>query len=151
MSTSLNGSAPSSHERNARPDNGAAVDDAVHPTDLSAIADIGGFCPTMLLERAKTEYDQLGRRLNALGSRLSMGPSWNMLLDLFISGSASRRLSVTALCIGARTSPATALRYLSILQDAGLVERTLDASDARRSYVCLTPIGWQTMQALLEP
>jgi hypothetical protein len=107
--------------------------------------------PSVLLERAKVEYREAGRRLSALGSRLSMGPAWNMLLDLFISGVGSQRLSVSALCIGARTSSATALRYLAILQEAGLVERSLDATDARRSYVRLTSAGWRTMSMLLEP
>jgi DNA-binding MarR family transcriptional regulator len=73
-----------------------------------------------------------------------------MLLDLFISGVGCRKLSVTALCIGARTSTTTALRYLSALQDAGLVERSSDATDGRRSYVQLSVAGWHTMSVLLD-
>lgn len=106
--------------------------------------------PRVLLERAKQEYQETGRRLAVLGPRLATGPAWNMLLDLLVSGLTPRKLSVTALCIGARTSSATALRYLSMLQDAGLVERSLDATDARRSYVELTSEGWRTMLLLLD-
>lgn len=114
------------------------------------VSDIAIAIPNATLSRAKEEYRESGRRMNVLGSKLCAGPPWNMLLDLFISESASRPLSVTALCLGARTSSATALRYLSILQEAQLVRRTLDATDARRSYVGLTPLGWSKMRELLD-
>lgn len=104
----------------------------------------------LLLARAKDEYREAGRRLTALGARLAIGPPWNMLLDLFISGIGGHKLSVTALCIGARSSTTTALRYLSSLQAAGLVERSLDTTDARRSYVQLTAAGWHKMCWLLD-
>jgi DNA-binding IclR family transcriptional regulator len=81
---------------------------------------------------------------------MSGEPAWNILLDLFISGAANRTLSVSAVCIGARSPAATALRYLSLLQEAGLVERSPDTSDARRSHVRLTSKGWSKMLGFLR-
>lgn len=102
------------------------------------------------LARARKEYEASQRRSSLLGPRMSAEPAWNILLDLFISGAANRTLSVSAVCIGARSPAATALRYLSLLQEAGLVERSQDTSDGRRSHVRLTTKGWSKMLALLR-
>lgn len=103
-----------------------------------------------LLARAKQAYQLTARRKQLLGDKLFFDPAWNMLLDLFVSECAGRRLSVSALCIGSLSSSATALRYAAMLIDAGLIERTADSSDGRRSYVFLTGSGWDAMQQLLS-
>jgi len=56
---------------------------------------------------------------------------------------------VSAVCIGARAPSATALRYLAILQEAGLVLRTRDKNDGRRSHIQLSVVGRQRMSDLL--
>lgn len=106
--------------------------------------------PEALLS-ARRVYDLGGRYSDLLGPAVCGDPGWNILLDLFISAGDFRRLSVSAVCIGSRAAPATALRYLSLLQDAGLVERIADATDGRRSYVALTGDGFRKMMDLLEP
>jgi DNA-binding MarR family transcriptional regulator len=90
------------------------------------------------------------KRRQLLGDRLFFDPAWNMLLDLFISESTGRRLSVTALCIGSHSSAATALRYATLLMDAGLIARVADETDGRRSHVHLTAEGWRVMKTLLS-
>ncbi|MCP8889130.1 winged helix DNA-binding protein [Sphingomonas faeni] len=103
-----------------------------------------------LIDVARRLYALRKVRDELLGDALFSEPAWNMLLDLFISGYERRRLSVSAVCIGARAPSATALRYLTMLQDADLVERTRDERDARRSHVQLTALGQRRMVALLS-
>ena len=113
----------------------------------------GAFVPVLpqaqLVQMAKRLYDVRQMRDDVLGEALFSEPSWDILLDLFISDHEGRQLSVSAVCIGARSPSATALRYLAMLQDAGLVERTRDERDGRRSHVQLTAQGRRRMATLL--
>ncbi len=102
-----------------------------------------------LIDIAKRLYEMRRVRDELLGSALFSEPAWDILLDLFISDHEHRRLSVSAVCIGARAPSATALRYLTMLQEANLVERTRDIRDGRRSHVRLTPCGRRCMINLL--
>jgi DNA-binding MarR family transcriptional regulator len=102
-----------------------------------------------LVDIARRLYRLRKRRDAELGDLLFSEPAWDILLDLFISDYDERQLSVSAVCIGARAPSATALRYLSLLQEAGLVERVRDASDGRRSHVKLTTLGRRRMTNLL--
>lgn len=114
--------------------------DVVFPTLLSQ---------AQLVQIAKRLYEVRQMRDEVLGEALFSEPSWDILLDLFISDHEGRQLSVSAVCIGARAPSATALRYLTMLQDAGLVERTRDERDGRRSHVQLTSSGRRRMGLLL--
>ncbi len=102
-----------------------------------------------LVQMAKRLYEMRQLRHEVLGEALFSEPAWDILLDLFISDHEGRQLSVSAVCIGARSPSATALRYLAMLQDAGLVERTRDERDGRRSHVQLTAQGRRRMAMLL--
>jgi len=98
---------------------------------------------------AKRLYTMRKVRDDLLGETLFSEPAWDILLDLFISDHERRQLGVSAVCIGARAPSATALRYLAMLQDANLVERTRDERDGRRSHVQLTVLGRRRMANLL--
>ncbi|WP_380782130.1 winged helix DNA-binding protein [Sphingomonas sp. R86520] len=102
-----------------------------------------------LVDMAKRLYELRKVRDALLGEALFSEPAWDILLDLFISDHEGHRLSVSAVCIGARAPSATALRYLTLLQEADLVERTRDERDGRRSHVQLTGLGRRRMAALL--
>ncbi len=106
--------------------------------------------PEELIARAREEYEITDRRLALLGEKLYIGPAWNMLLDLFLSEASRKQLSVSDLCLAARSSSATALRRLSMLEQGGLVARSADSSDARRFYINLTEQGWLAMLTLLR-
>lgn len=94
-------------------------------------------------------YRMRASRVDRLGVAAFAEPGWDLLLDLYISRAANRSLSVTAACIGSRASAATAIRYLGMLCEAGLLERRPDEHDSRRSFVRLTDRGWHRMTALL--
>lgn len=65
-------------------------------------------------------------------------PAWDMLLDLTASRVEHTRVSVTSLCIASGVPPTTALRWISQMTDAGLLERSEDETDRRRAFIQLT-------------
>ncbi len=62
-------------------------------------------------------------------------PAWDILLDLSASRLEGRSVSVSSLCIAAAVPPTTALRWIRMMTDQGLLERRADSADARRMFV----------------
>ncbi|OYX67034.1 MAG: MarR family transcriptional regulator [Sphingomonadales bacterium 32-64-17] len=65
-------------------------------------------------------------------------PAWDMLLDLTAARAEHVRVSVTSLCIASGVPPTTALRWISQMTEAGLLERIEDDADRRRAFIQLT-------------
>ncbi len=80
-------------------------------------------------------------RENHFAGDLFADPAWDILLDLFIHGSLGQRVPVTSACIASNVPQATALRWLGMLEDRGLISREDDPSDRRRTFVALTRQG----------
>jgi hypothetical protein len=74
-------------------------------------------------------------------SDLFADPAWDILLELYAAYLGQLRISVSSLCIAAAVPATTALRWISTLQDDGLVDREDDHQDGRRSFVFLTEKG----------
>lgn len=72
-------------------------------------------------------------------------PAWEMLLDLAAARAEGRRVSVTSLCIASGVPSTTALRWIGILLERGLVVRIRDDQDKRRTIVALTDAGASAM------
>jgi DNA-binding MarR family transcriptional regulator len=68
-------------------------------------------------------------------------PAWDMLLDLYAAELGQIRVSVTSLCIASNSSTSTALRWISVLEREGLIERKPDPLDGRRFFLSLTRDG----------
>lgn len=88
------------------------------------------------------------RRLRAkidFGEGLLGEPGWDILLDLYVRQESHDPVSIKSACIASGVPPTTALRWINVLEQAGLVEREKDASDARRSFVHLSPRGESLM------
>ncbi|MES3100511.1 MarR family winged helix-turn-helix transcriptional regulator [Sphingomonas faeni] len=96
-------------------------------------------------------YEERRRRDRVMADHGSLfgEPSWDILLDLFISLGASRQVSVSSACLAARVAQSTALRYVGELELAGLVFRSPDPHDGRRSHIALTGIGLTRMRDYL--
>ena len=77
-------------------------------------------------------------------------PGWDILLDLSVAHEAGVRVSVSSACVGACAPPTTGLRWLSILEGKGLVEREDDLLDGRRTYIRLTRKGLSKMEQYLR-
>jgi DNA-binding transcriptional ArsR family regulator len=65
-------------------------------------------------------------------------PAWDMLLDLAAARAENKKVSVTSLCIASGVPQTTALRWISDLIDAGLLERMDDTLDRRRRFIAIT-------------
>lgn len=65
-------------------------------------------------------------------------PAWDILLDLTAARAEHTRVSVTSLCIASGVPPTTALRWISQMVDAGLLQRVEDEIDRRRAFITLT-------------
>ncbi|MEQ1934272.1 MAG: winged helix DNA-binding protein [Fimbriimonadaceae bacterium] len=72
-------------------------------------------------------------------------PAWDMLLDLTAATVEHLRVSVTSLCIASGVPATTALRWISLLIEAGLLARNEDETDRRRAFVVLTDKGIDAM------
>ena len=79
------------------------------------------------------------RRLYALfGRRLFCDPSWDILLELFVSTLEGRKVTVSTACMAACAPTTTALRHIAYLVQEGLVLRRPHPADARSTYLELT-------------
>ena len=68
-------------------------------------------------------------------------PAWDILLDAAIMEGRGKRVSVTSACLAADVPSTTALRYLSALEERGMLVREVDPLDNRRRFVKLTAKG----------
>ena len=97
--------------------------------------------PVYLLRLAKALVRARRLRESHFDADLFADPAWDMLLDLFMERGAGRRVAITSACIASHVPPTTALRWISLLENRGLVSREEDASDRRRAFVGLTRKG----------
>ena len=77
-------------------------------------------------------------RAQFLGAELFADPAWDILLDLTAARAEHTRVSVTSLCIASGVPPTTALRWISQMTEAGILERVEDESDRRRAFIELS-------------
>lgn len=89
-------------------------------------------------------------RRNVFAADIFADPAWDLLLDIFVCDLSQQRMSVTAACHSARVPQTTALRWLRVLEDAGLIVRSNDPMDGRRVFVSLTEEAFTKMRILVE-
>lgn len=77
------------------------------------------------------------RRLRELyfSADLFADPAWDMLLDLMAARLERRQVAVSSLCIAAAVPPTTALRWIKLLTDQGILIRVADPTDGRRVFI----------------
>lgn len=86
---------------------------------------------------AREEYEERRRRGSYFDENLFGEPTWDILLDLFSNQVIGRRISVSSACIASCVPQSTALRWLQVLIDRGLIERVRDSVDGRRAWLHL--------------
>ena len=100
------------------------------------------------LRHARRTYRNRRGRSAVFGDESLFGePAWDLMLDLFIAAKERKRVPVTSACIGAAVPTTTALRWLAVLEERGLVLREADPSDARRVFVRLSADAYGKMVA----
>jgi len=77
-------------------------------------------------------------------------PFWDIILNLSYDSKFPRTTSITSICIESGLPIATGLRYLNILVSRGIVCRSDDPNDGRRSLVSLTDESINSVDELLN-
>jgi DNA-binding MarR family transcriptional regulator len=99
--------------------------------------------------RAAAIYRFRRRRDALFGKGLFADPAWDILLDLYVAHAANRRVCVSSACIAASAPATTALRWIKVLERAGLIIRSSDAEDARIVYVSLSSDALRKLNSLI--
>jgi hypothetical protein len=91
------------------------------------------------------------RRLRELyfAAELFADPAWDMLLDLMAARLERRQVAVSSLCIAAAVPPTTALRWIKLLTDQGILLRIADPTDGRRVFIELSELAAEGMMNYL--
>ncbi len=97
---------------------------------------------------------QVRRRREALmtarfGGDIFSDPAWDIILDLYIHNSRNQDVSVTSVCAASMVPITTALRYVTVLSERGLIERTKNPKDGRSYLLRLSAAGLQAIEELL--
>jgi len=104
-----------------------------------------------LAELARIAYRDRRRREEIFKIEgLFSEPAWDILLDLFVAANERRSISVMSACIASTVPATTALRWITALEQQGILERKGDPKDARRTFVRLSPQGFQLMSDYLS-
>jgi len=77
-------------------------------------------------------------------------PARDILLDLFAAGEEGRRISVTSCCVAAGVPSTTALRWIDLLNQKGIVIATPDEKDGRRILLSLSDQSRDAMALYLQ-
>jgi DNA-binding MarR family transcriptional regulator len=104
--------------------------------------------PVMLAKRIAKGRMQAAQVLDT--QSLAFGPVLDILLDLFISESDGRSISVTDAVVASRCSATTGLRWVHALEEARLVQKSDDVTDRRRTFLSLTPQGRELVVGCVE-
>ncbi|WP_432768769.1 MAG: winged helix DNA-binding protein [Sphingopyxis sp.] len=89
-------------------------------------------------------------RRSHFGTSELSGPIWDMMLDLVLADTHGRALSASDLATGAGVPLSSGLRMIAALERLGLAQRSIDASDRRRSIVRLTDSGSDRMTSYFD-
>lgn len=102
-----------------------------------------------LAARAAREFLDRQTRKKSFDLDIFGEPGWDMLLYLFVKKVEKQRARTTQVTGAAGVPTSTAFRYLSILEDAGLIETDVCANDNRVKFVTLTVDGMVRMSQCL--
>ena len=89
-------------------------------------------------------------RRSHFGTAEISGPVWDMMLDLMLAGAHGRVLSASDLATGAGVPLSSGLRMIASLEQSGLVHRSIDERDRRRTIVRLSENGTERMASYFE-
>lgn len=106
--------------------------------------------PPSLNKLARDVFNVSHERNEALADQCCPDPQWNMLLDLVVAKTESRRVDVTGLCIASGVPATTALRHIERMHQTGLVKRQICAGDKRRNWIEITPRAMDATEGLLR-
>tara|TARA_R110000824_G_scaffold17142_9_gene70043 strand:+ start:1767 stop:2249 length:483 start_codon:yes stop_codon:yes gene_type:complete len=100
-----------------------------------------------LIDRAKKylHWGRLKSQTLDAGNGLFADSCWNMCLDIYICGLKDERVTVSAIAHSSGIPMTTAMRYINVMVEQGLIEKTPNPADNRMIFVsasleCMTKI-----------
>jgi DNA-binding MarR family transcriptional regulator len=81
---------------------------------------------------------------------LFFDPAWSILIDLYRADLQGANLSVSAVCIGSGVPETTALRYIRLMEQRGLLQRIADQNDRRRFFIKLSPDAFDKLSRYFD-
>jgi len=111
---------------------GLTLRSGAEPQDAEAVARACRNAETVLRRRILRK--QLVGSIELFGE-----PAWDMLLDLFIHNCKGQQLSMSSLCATAGIPTSSAMKLAQRLCEAGILERTPDIFDGRRTLMKIAP------------
>lgn len=102
---------------------------------------------SVLLARARIEFENRRRRTRFFGQSMFGEPGWDMLLALYLQHAAGPRQTLGRLLQLSGLPPSTGKRWLDVLSEEGLVMREAHPYDARTYFVRLTKKAHELLDA----
>lgn len=66
-------------------------------------------------------------------------PAWDIMLDLTLAWFEGKAVAVSSLCIASGVPVSTAMRWINDMVEAGIINRWIDPTDARRNLMQISP------------
>ena len=107
-------------------------------------------CTDRSLELARTVILMRRRREALFGAEFFSDPAWDMLLNLYFAELRGQRTQVKSVGVNAGIPATTALRWIALLEQRGLIEREPDARDRRRILVRLSATARTGVEELID-
>ncbi len=104
-----------------------------------------------LIGRAE-KYLQWGRLKSQIldtGNGLFANSCWNMCLDVFLCDLKDQRVSVSSIAHSSGIPMTTAMRYINVMVEQGLLEKTPNAADNRMIFVSVSEDCSEKIKELL--
>lgn len=98
---------------------------------------------------AENEYSSRAMRWEFVPGGLLGEPAWDILLDLYVQRARGRSVSIKSASVASQVPASTALRWISIVEAAGLVSRAGSETDRRIQFLDLTARGREAVEAYL--
>lgn len=77
-------------------------------------------------------------------------PAWKILVTLALTPDGSAKANVSGICYGADVPMTTALRYIAVMEEQGIIERVPHPNDGRQVMLRLTVEGKRRMQVIAD-
>jgi hypothetical protein len=113
-------------------------------------AHLPGPADTAAVSEAQRLYRLRRLRDREFGATLFGEPAWDLLLDLYVAASDPQLVPVMSDSIAGCVSTQDTARWLTVLENHGLVERLYSGGEMNRGIVTLTQSAFDRMTSLLS-
>lgn len=103
-----------------------------------------------LVAFARRLVNERRMRDEAFGADYFQDPVWNLMLELFVAAGDGEKVGINRATQASGVPATTALRYIKMLSQRGIVARDQCLEDSRRVYVRLTERSMRKMTDLLR-